>query len=476
MSKYNTKVNRPVTKTVNRAGGEAFKESDKLALVSILLTSFVNDQFYRSEGETLSELLGLLDNLQDKKFAAKAAVYARNQFGMRSITHILAAGIGKTVKGEEWTRSFFSKVVRRADDMLEIVAAYKKLYPDDALPNSMKAGLRNAFGKFDAYQLAKYRGENKEFKLVDLVNLLHPVPTKKNGDALKALVNGTLKNEKTWEAKLSEAGKSESKEDAKAGAWAELITSGEIQYFALLRNLRNIVEQAPDVLDEALELLVDSDRIEKSLVLPFRYITAFEEIEKLSDSKNVRKVKKAIETALDISCAFVPEDSGESVVVLDCSGSMEGRPAFIGSMFVGILAKAYNADVMLFSDRAQYVKVNHSDSVMTIAKSLRFASGGTNFRDIFPKMNKAYDRVFILSDMQGWIGYGAPVDTLVAYQKKFDATPKVFSFDLQGYGQLEFPEKDVYAIAGFSDKTLDLIEMLEQDRNALIAEIEKVEL
>ena len=35
------------TKTTNRAGGRAFKQTPELEMVSILLTSFANDQFYR---------------------------------------------------------------------------------------------------------------------------------------------------------------------------------------------------------------------------------------------------------------------------------------------------------------------------------------------------------------------------------------------------------------------------------------------
>ena len=48
MSKFNTNLEKGKTLTTNLAGGEAYKQTDELALVSILLTSFVNDQFYRN--------------------------------------------------------------------------------------------------------------------------------------------------------------------------------------------------------------------------------------------------------------------------------------------------------------------------------------------------------------------------------------------------------------------------------------------
>ena len=89
---------------------------------------------------------------------------------------------------------------------------------------------------------------------------------------------------------------------------------------------------------------------------------------------------------------------------------MMGRPIKIGSLFAAVLAKANDADVMLFSDDAKYVALNKRDSTLTLARWLesQCASAGTNFHSIFQRANRAYDRVIILSDMQGWIGGHAP--------------------------------------------------------------------
>jgi hypothetical protein len=52
----------------------------------------------------------------------------------------------------------------------------------------------------------------------------------------------------------------------------------------------------------------------------------------------------------------------------------------------------------------------------------------------------------------------------------------VFSFDLSGYGSLQFPERQVCCLAGFSDKTLETLKLLDADPGALIRVIEAVEL
>ena len=113
---------------------------------------------------------------------------------------------------------------------------------------------------------------------------------------------------------------------------------------------------------------------------------------------------------------------------------------------------------------------------MTITNVYKFASAGTNFHCIFQKANKAYDRIIILSDMQGWVGGNAPTSTFKEYCRKYNCQPHIYSFDLQGYGTLQFPENKVYAMAGFSDKVFDIMKMMEQDRQALINRIEAVEI
>ena len=155
MSKFNATIPKGKTKTTNFAGGEAYKQSKELELVSILLTSFVSDTFYRSSNDTLDRLKSLLSEV-DPKFAAKAAIFARDKFGMRSITHALAGELAKYLSGEDYAKVFYEKVVVRPDDMTEILSYYTKNC-GEKIPNSLKKGFAKAFDKFDGYQISKYR-------------------------------------------------------------------------------------------------------------------------------------------------------------------------------------------------------------------------------------------------------------------------------------------------------------------------------
>lgn len=473
MTRFNQSA-AATTRTENLAGGEAFVQSPKLELVSILLTSFVQDQFYRSEKSTTKRLIDLMGDMKDKKFVAKAAIYARTKYGMRSVSHIVAAELGRMVQGEEWTKRFFNKIVYRPDDMLEIAAYFLQANNKRDLKDPMKKGFAQALTRFDAYQLAKYRGEGKFKSLVDLVNMTHPQST----EALAKLIRGELRSTQTWETKLTQAGQTAKDETQKAAlkekAWVDLIGSRKLGYFALLKNLRNIMEQAPEVVPQALQMLLDRHLIKSSLVLPFRFVTAIEEIEKVPSSG---AVLRALSQALDIAIDNVPRFDGKTLVALDISGSMMGKTQEIAGVFAAVLLKANDADLMRFDDSASYKSVNTADSTLSIARAISASDGGTDLNSVFRQAaiaKRPYDRIIVLSDMQSWISYRTPGKVLEQYQIATGSKPHIFSFDLAGHGTLQFPESRVYCLAGFSEKAFDVMKLLEADRQALINEIEKI--
>lgn len=474
MIRFNT--NTIGTKTVNKAGGEAYSQSPELELVSVLLTSFANDTFYEKAEDKFDRLKGLVKQV-DPLFAAKAAIYARKEFGMRSITHVLAGELAKSISGKDWAKRFYTAIINRPDDMTEIISYL--LTNKQKLPNALKKGFANAFNSFDAYQLAKYRGETKAVKLVDVVNLVHPIPSNGNKEAIEQLVKGTLKSVDTWESKLTQAGQydgtEEEKDEAKKGAWADLIKTGKMGYFALLRNLRNLMESVPELEGEVIKQLTNRDKIKKSLVLPFRFFTAITELEKLH---NTRNIVSAISDAAEIALDNVPKLKGKTLIAVDVSGSMSGRCAEIARMFGAVLYKATDSVLLTFDDRARFVTLNPNDSLLTLMKNIRFTGGGTNFNSIFDSSTQKFDRIIILSDMQAWMTSGwassNPRQSFAYYKQRTGAEPLVYSFDLNNYGSMQFPEKNVYCLAGFSDKIFDIMSVLEEDRNALIHKIESV--
>lgn len=465
------------TKTVNLAGGQAYKETAELELASLLLTSFANDQFYEKADTKFNRIDDLLTKV-DPLFSAKAGIYARTQYGMRSISHVLACKLAKFISGKDWARRFYSKIVYRPDDMTEIVSYLKA--DKQKLPSALKRGFADAFKKFDAYQIAKYKGEGKKVKLIDVANLI----TGKKTDALKneavsKLSRGTLTSPETWNAKLTKAG--QTAKDAgelvelKKQTWVEFVNNPKLEYFALLRNLRNILQDSPDAIDKACEELVNEKRIKKSLVLPFRFFTAIKELELVSGSRNVII---ALSKAAEISLSNVPNFSGNTLIAVDISGSMNGRVRDIAAMFAAVMYKAMNSELIVFNNSAKYVTLNPLDSVLSLAKQIPGTSGGTNFNAIFDSCKTKVSRVIILSDMQAWMtgeyNSNVPTASLNAYKSRTGADPFIYSFDLAGNGSLQFPERNIYCLAGFSEKVFDIMKLLEEDKNALVNKIKEI--
>ena len=459
--------------TVNFAGGRAFTQTAKLELVSVLLTTFLEDEFYRTEKQTTEKIRDLITKVGDPRFVAKAALYARNTYGMRSVSHLVAGELPKSVKGARWTKSFYAQVVRRPDDVMETLGYYLAVY-GRPVPNSLKKGLGAALARFDEHQVAKYRREHGVFKMVDAVNLVRPKAT----PALSKLVRGELAPAQTWETKLTQAGTGETAEQvaaAKTQAWGELLRERKLGYLALLRNVRNILTQAPELVGELCAQLADEGAVRKSLVFPFQFLSAVDVL-KQGNLPGASRVMDALNQAIDHSLANVPNFGGNTLVALDSSGSMVGRPQTIGSLFAATLVKATGADLMLFSDDARYVTLNRHDTTLTAAQSIPFISGGTNFNSIFQRANRAYDRIVILSDMQGWIGGGAPLQPFADYKTRYSVTPRVFSFDLKGYGTLQFPQERVYCLAGWNDRVFEIMQKLDRDPEALVRDVESVPL
>ncbi len=359
------------------------------------------------------------------------------------------------------------------------------------VPNSLKKGLSAFLLRQSEYSLAKYKRDGQPFTLIDTVNLVFgtkPRPARKDGTtftdrrlsvALGELLRGELAPADTWETKLSNAGQvAKSGEgdlaELKSQAWGELMSQKKLGYLALIRNLRNIIA-AQVTTDVVVKALTDRDAIKKSLVFPFQINTAYEVVGGLNGSES-RQIMAALDDAIDIACDNVPKVDGKSVIFLDVSGSMSSCKADqIASIFCAVLAKAWNADVIAFSDSAQYVNFNLKDSTMSLARAFKYSSGGTNMPSAVQAMNQKYDRIMILSDMQTWQG-GNTSTILGNYERKYGAKPFVYSFNLQEQGgTTAFPEARVACIAGFSDKVFKLMGSMEQDPQTLVKTIEEVE-
>lgn len=500
MAKFNKTSTIPVAQ--NKAGGKAYNLDYKSEIATILLSSFLNNQYYAAGSEVINRIKEIAhDPKTDKMFLAKTAIYARNEFGMRSASHVLMAELASEMTMNPLYKYAVKAVCHRPDDMTEILSYYwangglKK--PHHALLKGLALSVHN----FNRYQLAKYKAASKDVSLIDLIRITHPLSKNilkllppndlvlldERRNAITDLIYDHLKDE-TYQTKKTVIGQSDSSDEEKksmtAEMWSDFVNNPKVEYFALLRNLNNIAEQSDSsTLTKALEVLTNEQRIKRSMVLPFRFAVA----RKLFMGDIMGRGKKAnfsaqiisaLDKAMDISLSNVPEFAGKTLVAVDVSGSMSADAtnahmscSEIAGLFAAALFKK-NADLMSFDTHGRYVRVSPNDSISTIAEKIyKSGSGGTSFAAIFETASKVYDRVIILSDMQSWkddTQYG-----LKEYRERFSADPYMYCVDLAGHGTTQFKNK-LITLSGWSEKLFDLIKQAEQDPQVMIHAIESV--
>lgn len=518
MAKYNTKIAGTAQEVVNAQGGQSIKLSPELEMVGLLATG-LDGRFYEKESERETRLIDVIKAVgkKDPELVAKALVYARSVMGQRSVTHVGAVAAVNVLSGNPLASRFYGKrdrkenrggIVYRLDDILEIVAYYFMRNPGSPLPNSMKRGFKNALEAADTYELAKYQGNGKSVSLVDIVNLVHPHPSEKMQETFKKLMKGELKQFNTAEDKNTKSGQEIAEKvktgkitkaqaevelkEAKAENWKQLIEEGTLGYLALLRNLRNIVSVASDeVFTKALEMLVDEKRVRKSLVFPHQIDIAFEVL--MSEGGNIAQTRRtrlltAVNKAYELAIPNLTElfSYGRTAVVIDTSGSMttqvsmgqsriNSRAVEKAALIGATLAKGIGADMYHFSNSCSQLTFNPLDSVNTIKNFVvnRSFGGGTEFDSIFRSLNGKYDRVFVISDMQG-------CDSILrnsSYQSyiRQNGQPYVYSIDLCGYGNTMFKQSDkLIQLYGYSADIYESIKTSEIDPKAILKEIRKI--
>jgi hypothetical protein len=456
MSKFNEK--NISSKTENLAGGVAMSRDKKSELVFAVLSTFLENKFYESGDERLNRIIELVKK-NDAEFVAKLAIVCRNEFNLRSVTTVLIGELAKIHKGDTLVMKTIEKCALRPDDLTELVA-----YIGNPIPKQVRRGIRHALLNFNRYTLAKYKGENNKVKLVDIFNATHPNPkfaSEEQAGAWKDLIAGELKQTDTWENEISANPTKET--------WENLIKEDKLGYMALIRNMNNYIKYG--ISDEHVKIvcdhITDVERIKKSRQLPFRFYTAYTNVQ------GNRRFSDAISEAMDIAVSNVPRFEGKTLIAIDDSGSMSGDPIEKAAIFGATLLKANNgADVILYDTQVQEFQGSGRTPVVDLAdRIIKDANGGgTQTSLVFAyalamkqEKNIKYDRIIIISDNESWCEgyYGSSVQQAYNEYKKL-ADPFIYAIDIQGYGTKDVEGGKVFHLCGWSDRLLDFIGQAEK--------------
>jgi 60 kDa SS-A/Ro ribonucleoprotein len=131
----------------------------------------------------------------------------------------------------------------------------------------------------------------------------------------------------------------------------------------------------------------------------------------------------------------------------------------------------------MFGDRWKVINMPTGNVLANVQKYYRregevgYATNGYLVIEDLLKRNVRMDKVMLFTDCQLWNnqhGVANLQKSWKAYKAVFPAA-KLYLFDLAGYGNtpVDMKDRDVYLIAGWSDKIFDVLQAIEEGSNAV---------
>lgn len=507
----------------NYEGAPTFARSDEERLILVLTTGTFEPTFYASDAKLAEEAVALFRQFAaaDPHFLAQAIVYARTEGLLRlaPITALVVLSASSSDDAKEMFRRIFPKVIQTPGDLQDFVTLCRQ----KTLRGMGKAVTRAVgrwLGEMSEYHAIKYGAESQQMSLRDLYRLARPKLTGKADAIAHYLVKGEIADASLtpqiagYEAFKAKA--RELKEDPRSKRQVELLglvaehrlpwevvtaqvpnntaawraMRPQLPYMALLRNLNNLVKSEaldkPRELAAVVKMLRDSKRVASSKQLPFRFLSAIKALQRSGDTAVVQALRAALDDALELSFANMPELGARVLIANDVSGSMSSKPSAKSDMtmaeIAGIFAaaaykKAEHGTIVSFDTEAHPREVSKETSVSAIARAISDYGGGTSlsvpiewaFGEHLTKKGgdgepiPFYDVAIFLTDSESWVDHltsnRGVVDLIREYKRRVNPALKCFFVQLEPYQHaVAAPdEPDCYYLYGWSASLLPFI-------------------
>ena len=435
------KVNVP-NFPVTHEGGKAVDVNPYERLKrTVLACMLFEDNFYEDGVKAVDRIIELCSKCTCEQILFLAQT-ASKKYHLRHIPLQLIVESLKNKNHQKYQYPIFdviSEICQRPDQCTDLLSLYWKSVRKP-LAHQLKKGLAKAFEKFDEYQLSKWNRDNP-IKLRDILFLTHPKPKDDEQAALwKRLVNNELKTADTWETRLS-AG-----EDKKE-SFDELLRLHRMGKLAILRNMRNMHEAGISKTLVASELLHNPKEM-----LPFQYIAAAKECPQWED---------IIDTAMIKACSLKPKLMGDTIILVDVSGSMDQPLSSKSKMTrmdaacgLAILLRecCHNCSFLTFSDRLISIPARQGMALRdSIVSSQTHSSTmlGEALNIINHQKHIKYDRLIVITDEQAQ-------DNIPRMSSKNN-----YILNIAGYQNGIGNKNQWTTITGFSEASIDFIRELE---------------
>lgn len=483
--------------TYNKDHYPAFTRSVEEQYMQTLMTNTMGNTFYAKEQELIDDAEQLHHEmaLRNPVFMAKGIRFARTEGFMR-LQPLFGLAVLSLYRPDLFAKVFLD-VVRYPSDLSDFLTIMKGLGRGEG-GRAVKRQINLFLSGVSEYWAIKYNGRGRGYSLGDAIATAHPKPADLKQQALFRYLRGLdanlsllpqvealekLKTAATEEEQVSWIERGKLPYETVTGAikpskavWEALLY--QMPTFALLRHMNalqrtGVLEDSRN-LDYVVNRLTDSEALRKAKILPFRFATAFRQVEQ-------PELQDALREAADLTFGSLPELGDRTAIFLDISGSMSGQYLEIGSVFALALYKKTQGKSLfwLFDTEVMDARPSRKDSILTQAANIH-ARGGTDtgapVRKLIRKRHKV-DQIIMITDEQQNIG--SPFyEELKRYRSKVNPDVKAFIIDLAPYRHAMVPQQDpqTFYIYGWSDTVLPYIAQSVQGYGSLTERVAAMDL
>lgn len=489
----------------NDAGGAAYKQSDRAALVQMVVTGTFRNSFYTTASAQLTSMLALLDKVSPD-FVAKLAVYGRRQAFMKDTPAFLVAWLAKHAPDQfelafplviddgkmlkNFTQIVRSGVVGKKSLGSQAKRLVAKWIQESSVGRLLSASVGNEPSLADVIRLAHPRPQTDEQRaffgwllgstVVHDAETLEEIP---EGKRRASVLESALPLEVRQLVSFRRNPRGELPQvpfmlltslELGVDGWAAVARRATWQQLRMNLNTfarHGVFEKYPELLVDVCNRLADQEAIEKSKVTPYQLLAA---VLHLEESKFKGALTKALFEAIELSCGNIPSWDGKRVAVLmDVSQSMTAPVtgsgenaskvtcAMAAALFTAVMKRRnLDAHVVLFDTRARTSEVNGLSPLGQVYNSLVCRGGGTDcgaaVRHLVENRMVA-DYVVMLSDNEShraWITNRNKTTLAQAWldYKVVSPSAKMVCIDFAPNTSVQVPDMhDVLNVGGFTD-------------------------
>ncbi len=494
----------PATDALNEERAPAYALAPKHQLAQYAATGCLNTTFYAGAAEQLAQVLEVCADV-DAEFIARTAIFCRERAFMKDMPALLCAVL--SVKDRELLNVVFPRVIDNAKMLRNFVQIMRSgAVGRKSLGSAPKRLVREWLDARDPETLFK-ANVGQDPSLTDIVKMVHPKPKDVAREALfgyfigrEYAADALPEVTREFEAFKRELG------DKHAGGVRtvpdvpfQMLTAlelGTAEWTAIARrapwqmtrmNLNTFARHG--VFSEAgltqliADRLRDPQAIARARVFPYQLMVAYTMANANADIP--QEICEALQDAMEIAIANVPEFAGKTYVFPDISGSMHsavtgyrrGATTAVRCIDVAALVAAAvirknpRAEVIPFESDVVKVRLNPRDSVMTNAGKLaNLPCGGTNCSAPLRFLNQRRakgDLIIYVSDNESWIDAphygrfgGSATETMKEWANFRQRNPeaRMVCIDVQPYATVQAQERpDILNVGGFSDQVFEVI-------------------